>query len=92
MSMLKSYFKGWTFRTTRPTLQPGSEVNVFVTEYDSEDDVGVAFVGDTRLYIKGARSEHVGKRVRVEVREFQPDESVGHGEFVEVVGESSYAG
>jgi hypothetical protein len=92
MSFLSKYLKGWKFRTTHPTLQPGSEVNVFIAEYDPGEERGIAFVGDTRLYVKGAGPEHVEKRVRVAVREFEPDESIGHGEAVEVVGESSYTG
>lgn len=92
MSFLSKYLRGWQFRTTHPTLQPGSEVNVFLTEYDPGEEMGVAFVGDTRLYVKNARPEHVEKRVRVAVEEFDAEESVGHGEFVEVVGESSYVG
>lgn len=92
MSILSKYLKGWSFRTTKPTLQPGKEVNVFLAEYDREEDAALALVGDTRLYVSEAGPEHVGKRVRVAVREFQPDDSIGFGEFVEVVGESSYAG
>lgn len=91
MSMLESYFKGWRFRSTTPSLTPGSEVNVFVNQYDG-DGVGIANVGDTRLYIEGIGPEHVEKRVRVEVTEFDDDDAIGRGEFREVVGESSYAG
>lgn len=92
MSIFSKYLKGWSLRTTHPTLQPGTEINVFLAEYDPDEDAALALVGDTRLYVSGTEPEHVGKRVRVAVRKFQPDESVGHGEFVEVVGESSYAG
>ncbi|WP_122087906.1 DUF7513 family protein [Halalkalicoccus subterraneus] len=92
MSFLSKYLKGWSLRTTRPTLQPGKEVNVFLAEYDPGEESALALVGDTRLYVSNAGPEHVGKRVRVAVKEFQPDDSVGYGEFVEVVGESSYAG
>ncbi|ADJ15181.1 hypothetical protein HacjB3_08990 [Halalkalicoccus jeotgali B3] len=92
MSFLSKYFKGWSFRTTHPTLAPGTEVNVFLAEYDPDEEAGLALVGDTRLYVSGAESDHVGRRVRVAVKEFRPDDSVGYGEFVRVVGESSYAG
>lgn len=92
MSLLSKYFRGWSLRTTHPTLQPGKEVNVFLAEYDPEEDAALALIGDTRLYVSGAEPEHVGMRMRVAVREFRPDDSVGYGEFVEVVGGSSYAG
>ncbi|MFC6904173.1 DUF7513 family protein [Halalkalicoccus tibetensis] len=92
MSMLSKYLKGWSLRTTKPTLQPGKEINVFLAEYDREEGSGLALVGDTRLYVSDAEPEHVGMRVRVAVREFQPDDSVGYGQLVEVVGGSSYAG
>lgn len=73
-----------------PSPDPESEVNVFVNEYDG--GVGVANIGDTRLYIEGVDPEHVAKRVRVEVTSFDADEATGRAEFREVVGESSYAG
>ena len=92
MSFLSKYLKGWQFRTTNPTLEPGSEVNVFLTEYDPAENQGIAFVGDTRLYVTNTSPEHVGKRLRVTVTEFDTETSVGHGEFLEVVGESSYTG
>lgn len=55
-----------------------------------EDGVGLANIGDTKLYIEGAGPEHVEKRVRVEVTEFDESASVGRGTLRSVVGESSY--
>ncbi|TYL36730.1 TRAM domain-containing protein [Natronococcus pandeyae] len=89
MSMLDSYFKGWKFRTTNPSLEPGNEINIFVNEYNG-NNTGIANVGDTRLYIEGVGPEHVEKRVNVEVTEFDKEKSVGRGTFREVVGDSSY--
>ncbi|EMA36682.1 DUF7513 family protein [Halobiforma nitratireducens] len=91
MSMLSSYFKGWQFRSTTPSLEPGSEVNVFLSEYET-DGVGVANIGDTKLRVDGVKPAHVEKRIRVAVTSFDETESVGHGEFRGVVGESSYTG
>lgn len=91
MNFFKKYLKGWTFRSTTPSLEPGREVNVFVSEYDS-DGVGIANIGDTRLYIDGIDPAHVEKRVRVTVTEFDETEFTGRGEFREIVGESSYTG
>ncbi|HMB50068.1 DUF7513 family protein [Natronoarchaeum rubrum] len=92
MSFLKKYTKGWSFRTTSPSLEPGSTVDVFLAEYDAAEDAGLAFVGDTKLYVEGATPEHVEQQVRVEVAEYDSNGGVGRGEFVEVVGDSSYAG
>lgn len=92
MSLLSKYLRGWSFRTTNPVLQPGDEIDVFLAEYDRNEDAALAYVGDTRLYVDGAGPEHVELQVRVAVREFDPDDSTGYGEFVDVVGESSYAG
>jgi len=89
VSFLSKYFRGWRFRTTRPSLEEGSEVNVFVSEYDG-DGTGIANIGDTRLYVENVEPEHVDKRVRVRVTEFDEKRSVGRGTFREVVGESSY--
>ncbi|ELZ11714.1 TRAM domain-containing protein [Halovivax asiaticus JCM 14624] len=67
------------------------------TETDAEDGsssqgVGVASIGDTQLYVDGTGPEHVDKRVRVRITEFDESTATGRGEFVAVVGESSYAG
>lgn len=91
MSLLDSYLKGWEFRTTKPSLEEGSEINIFVNKYDG-NNTGIANVGDTLLYIEGVNPEHVNKRVRVKVTEFDEEESVGKGTFQEVIGESSYTG
>lgn len=89
MSLLAKYLKGWKFRTGRPTLDPDSTVDVFMSEYDGQR--GIARIGDTKLYIQGATAEHKGKKLRVRVDEFDERQSVGRGEFIEVVGRSSYS-
>ncbi len=91
MSFLDSYLKGWEFRTTKPALEEGSEINIFVNKHDG-NNTGIANVGDTLLYIEGVKPEHVDKRVQVKVTEFDREESVGKGTFQKVVGESSYTG
>ena len=92
MSFVEKYLKGWRFRTTKPALEPGSTVDIFLAEYDPREDAAVAYIGDTKLYVEGATPEHVERRVRVEVTEYEDNDSHGRGRFVEVVGESSYAG
>jgi len=92
MNFLGKYTRGWSFRTTRPSLDAGSTVDVFIAEHDAAEDAGLAFVGDTKLYVEGSTPEHVEQQVRVEVSEYDSNSGVGRGEFVEVVGDSSYAG
>ena len=90
MSLLGKYFTGWRFRSSRPSFEPGDEISVFVAE--SNGNAGHAYVGDTHLIVEGAGPETVEKRVRVRITEFDGTESTGRGEFLEVVGESSYTG
>ncbi|QZA88858.1 TRAM domain-containing protein [Salinarchaeum sp. IM2453] len=90
MSFFKKYLKGWKFRTGRPTLDVDSTVDVFVSEHDGQR--GLARIGDTQLYVNDLPKKHKGKQVRVRVTSFDSDRSVGEGEFVKVVGESSYSG
>ncbi|AGB15168.1 hypothetical protein Halru_0535 [Halovivax ruber XH-70] len=54
--------------------------------------MGVADIGDTRLYVEGVGPEHVDVQIRVRITEFDESTATGRGEFVQVVGESSYAG
>lgn len=58
----------------------------------SPEGIGVADIGDTRLYVEGIGPEHVDLQVRVRVTEFDESTATGRGEFVDVVGESSYGG
>ena len=90
MSFLSKYLTGWRFRSSRPSLTEGDEVNVFVAESNGTD--GHAYVGDTHLIVEGAGPETVEKRVRVRVTDFDETDATGRGEFLEIVGESSYTG
>lgn len=91
MSFLKKYLKGWQFRDTSPSLTVGDELDVFVAESNSATE-GHVYIGDTHLIVEGAGPETVEKRVRVRVTEFDDATATGRGEFVEIVGESSYTG
>ncbi|MBZ6493354.1 DUF7513 family protein [Natrinema longum] len=89
MSFLEKYLKGWRFRTSRPSLEPGSEVTVFIAE--SNGTAGRAYIGDTELIVEDAGPETIEKQVRVRVTEFDDAAATGRGEFIEIVGQSSYA-
>ena len=90
MSLFSKYLKGWRLRANRPTLEPGSEIDVFVAETNGTS--GRAYIGDTALIVNGAGPETVEKQVRVRVTDFDETTATGQGELLEVVGESSYSG
>ena len=92
MSLISKYLSGFSFRTTTPSLEPGRTVNVFVSEYDEATGEGIAFIGDTELRVAGFDADDVDKRVAVDVREYDADTGEARGEFVDVVGASSYTG
>ncbi|MDG5821513.1 TRAM domain-containing protein [Natronococcus sp. A-GB7] len=89
MSFLKKYLKGWQFRETNPSLEVGDVIDVFVAESNSATE-GHVYIGDTHLIVEGAGPETVERQVRVRVTEFDAASTTGRGEFIEVVGESSY--
>ncbi|WP_049921191.1 DUF7513 family protein [Halopiger djelfimassiliensis] len=89
MSFLQKYLKGWTFRSSSPSLNVGDELEIFIAESNGSD-VGYAYIGDTELTVDGAGPGTVEKRVQVRITEFDETTATGRGEFVEVVGESSY--
>ncbi len=89
MSLFTKYLKGWTFRSTTPSFDVGDEIAVFIAETNSEGH-GHAYVGDTEFTVEGAGLDTVEKRVLVRVTEFDETTATGRGEFLEVVGESSY--
>lgn len=90
MSLLEKYLKGWSFRTTTPSLEPGATVHVFVTEQDPGSGEGIAFVGDTVLHVENFDPDYLDALVAVRILEFDAERSVGRGEFREVVGETAY--
>lgn len=90
MSLLAKYLAGWQFRSTTPTFDVGDEISVFIAETNGDGD-GHAYVGDTHLVVENAGPETVEKRVRARVTEFDESTATGRGEFLEVVGESSYS-
>ncbi|AGB37141.1 DUF7513 family protein [Natronococcus occultus] len=89
MSLFEKYLKGWRFRETNPSLDEGDVIDVFIAESNSSTD-GHVYIGDTHLIVEGAGPETVEKRVRVRVTEFDDSTTTGRGEFLEIVGESSY--
>lgn len=89
MSLFGKYFAGWTFRSSEPSFEAGDEIDVFVAETNGTD-AGLAYVGDSQLIVDGAGPEAVEKRVRVRITEFDETDATGRGEFLEIVGESSY--
>ncbi|ELZ09681.1 TRAM domain-containing protein [Natrinema thermotolerans] len=90
MSIFGKYLTGWTFRANRPSLEVGSEIDVFISE--TNGSAGRAYIGDTELLVEGAGPETVEKQVRVRVTDFDETTATGEGDLVEVVGESSYSG
>ncbi|SEH15641.1 TRAM domain-containing protein [Natronorubrum sediminis] len=90
MSLFSKYLKGWTFRSTTPSFDVNDEIDVFVAESNSDGN-GHAYIGDTHLIVEDAGPETVEKRVRVRITEFDESNATGRGEFLEVVGESSYS-
>ena len=90
MSLLSKYLSGFSFRTTTPALDHGDTVNVFVSEYDEATGQGIAFIGDTELRVSGFDAGDVGRRVAVDVADYDADTGVARGTFVGVVGASSY--
>ncbi|QLG47941.1 DUF7513 family protein [Natrinema halophilum] len=90
MNFLQKYLTGWRFRANRPTLEEGTELEVFVAETNGTS--GRAFIGDTELIIDGAGPETVEKQVRVRVTKFDEASATGHGDLLDVVGQSSFTG
>lgn len=83
MSLLEKYLKGWTFRTSKPSFEPGDEMELYVT--DAEDGTPIARVGDSFIHISDGSAALVGTRVRVRVDRFDDDTHTGHATMLEPV-------
>jgi hypothetical protein len=87
-SFFRKYFKAWSFRSAKPTFDPGDELEVFVTGV--RNGTPVARIGDTVIEIPDAPVELVDSRVRIRVTDFDSGKYEGRAEFGEKVGESAF--
>lgn len=88
MSLLEKYLAGLQLRTRKPTIEPGTRVSVFITGREGGDLI--ARVGDSKIKISNTSPEYINDRVLVEIDEFDDNDHVAEGTFIEKVGESSF--
>jgi hypothetical protein len=88
MSIFEKYLAGWSFRTRYPDYEVGETIEAMVTEM--LDGKAKARIGDSMLRIKDAPEGSENMRVLVEIDEWDTEEHVGEGTYLETVGESSF--
>jgi hypothetical protein len=88
MSRLAAFRKGLTFRTNKPTFEPGTEFKAFVTGY--ENGAALVRLGDSVLRIPDAASGLLDTQVRIRVEEFDDNDHTGRATVLEELGSSSY--
>jgi hypothetical protein len=87
-AVLRTYLAGWGFRSATPAFDPGDEVELFLTGL--REGRPVARVGDTVLSVPDADPDLVDSRVRLRIREFDPERHEGVATYLETVGESAF--
>lgn len=90
MSLLKKYLTGWQFRTTTPDFEVGEEYRVVITGYDETEQLAMARVGDTVLYLENTQPDHVDTVAKIRITEFDENEHTGSAEVVDIVGKTTY--
>jgi hypothetical protein len=88
MSVLEKWLAGWTFRTRQPDFEPGETIEVMVTSM--VDGKAKARIGDSVLRIAEPPEEAENLRVLVEIEEWDSEDHIGDGTYLETVGESSF--
>jgi hypothetical protein len=88
MSRLAAFRKGLTFRTNRPTFEPGREFKAFVTGYENE--TALVRLGDSVLRIPDASSNLLDTQVRIRVEKFDDNDHTGRATVLEELGDGSY--
>lgn len=83
---MRKFLAGFGFRTSRPGFSAGEELTAFVTGLNGHSEVRV---GDTVLSLPGETVEPDTK-VRLRVVEFDPSDSTGEAELLEVVGDGAF--
>lgn len=72
-----SLFQFWHFRSARPSLHAGDDINVYLTAFDPESGRGQARIGDTLLEVEGANAGQVDELVQLHVESFSENDSRG---------------
>ncbi|MFB6085476.1 MAG: hypothetical protein ABEJ84_01505 [Halodesulfurarchaeum sp.] len=88
MSVREKWFAGWSFRTGYPDYKPGETIEVMVTSM--MDGKAKARIGDSILRIADAPEGSENMRVLVEIDEWDDEDHIGEGTYLETVGESSF--
>ena len=84
MSRLDAFLKGWTFRTNKPTFEPGAEFTAYVTGY--QNGTGLVRLGDSVLRLDEAAPDLLDTQVRLRVEEFDTDDHTGRATVLEELG------
>lgn len=72
-----SLFKFWRFRSARPSLNAGDDINVYLTAFDPESGRGQARIGDSVLEVEGASADQLDTLVQLHVESFSDEASKG---------------
>lgn len=72
-----SLFQFWHFRSARPNLDPGDEIEVYLTAFDPETGKGQARIGDSIVEVDGARVEQLDTLVKLHVESFNAEQARG---------------
>jgi len=75
--MIREWFSNWRFRDSRPVLEPGQVIEVYLTGFDTASGKGEARIGDSRLEVRDAAAEQVGERIRLRVESFDAASATG---------------
>ncbi|MDR5656912.1 hypothetical protein RH831_06925 [Halodesulfurarchaeum sp. HSR-GB] len=88
MSFVEKYMAGWKLRTAKPDYEPGETIEVMITSM--RDGKAKARIGDSILRIKNVPEDGENTRVMVEIEEWDTEDHIGEGTYLETVGESAF--
>lgn len=88
MSFVDKYMSGWKLRTSTPDYDVGETIEVMVTSM--HDGTAKARIGDSILRIADAPGNSLNMRVLVEIEEWDDEDHIGEGTYLETVGESAF--
>lgn len=70
-------FAYWRLRTSRPVLNPGEVIRVYLTRFDRKTGTGEARIGDTVLTVESANAGQLDRIVTLRVVDFDAERAVG---------------
>lgn len=79
-----SFLESWSFRSATPSFEPGDRIRAIITDFNSQEGMGVARIGDTIIRVDNTTRDDLDREVGIEIEQFDRKRSRGEGRRLEI--------